>query len=476
MRYLVFVLGLFLFAAAGGADPYDDLRYNDVRQKASHNSYQRDEGIISQLDYHRIHTIEFDLRLKRPFFLGGKGAPVGDWLTYHSPFEYFDTSCRTMSDCLALVGAYHRAVPEHEVVTVFFDVDIDDGGHGLAAFEDAVKSMLPEDALFTPPDLMAACEEAETLQESVTLAGCGWPFLSDLRGKIVPVVSGGRKDFIEQGYDPAESPVFIISSLSSGGIEDYPDVVFFNMAGPNEKARTVREAGFVTRLYYLNDPTGYEKAKELGAHILATDMANYIEYPWAVTHNDRGFPFQPLEEDVRAGLPTDDDALGVRASGQCPLVTGWGEGAITMMVTGPGSQVDPDAAGCVFVRGGGKSFSLCKPADKRPVYAKWDGGMSSAGRREFKGYSPESVSFLRLSADQDGCVVGEASVDLAEWNEIGRACLGAAVEEAGIMVKAGNEEVKFRFRPLTTGLDLDDLSPEEDADCNAMEFRAGYLP
>ena len=41
--------------------PYSALRYNQVRQKASHNSYQRSEGLADQIVYWRLRGVELDI-------------------------------------------------------------------------------------------------------------------------------------------------------------------------------------------------------------------------------------------------------------------------------------------------------------------------------------------------------------------------------------------------------------------------------
>ena len=40
---------------------YDDLRYDDVRQKSIHNTFQRIEGIYDQIVYWRVRSLEADI-------------------------------------------------------------------------------------------------------------------------------------------------------------------------------------------------------------------------------------------------------------------------------------------------------------------------------------------------------------------------------------------------------------------------------
>ena len=58
---------------------YADLRYNEVRQTSSHNSFQRSEGIYDQVVYWRIRSLEIDLHHGKPF----RDALKKDWYIYH---------------------------------------------------------------------------------------------------------------------------------------------------------------------------------------------------------------------------------------------------------------------------------------------------------------------------------------------------------------------------------------------------------
>ena len=38
---------------------YDDVRYNQVRQKSAHNAFQQQEGIYDQVTYWRIRSLSW---------------------------------------------------------------------------------------------------------------------------------------------------------------------------------------------------------------------------------------------------------------------------------------------------------------------------------------------------------------------------------------------------------------------------------
>lgn len=284
-----------LVVKASGADIISSgLRYNDVRQKASHNSYQKREDVSVQLADYRIRSIEFDVHAYKPGLLKKEHAPDGDWLCYHTPLDD-NTNCRLLSDCYLQVMAFHRAVPGHEVVTIFFDVEgLGDKGRTRADFYGLITRTFPKGSVFTPGEMMAACPGAKNLQEAVTDPGCAWPMLSELKGRFILVVSGGLKSFAD-GYDVSKDMVFLVSrSDDPACIHDDMNLVFFNVSKANPFTREVKKAGFVSRSYYLDSPGQFQQAIEFGAHHLATDKIDPDRYPWANTDDDQGRPFQVI--------------------------------------------------------------------------------------------------------------------------------------------------------------------------------------
>jgi hypothetical protein len=69
-----------------------------------------------------------------------------------------------------------------------------------------------------------------------------------------------------------------------------PDLVFFNLSGPNPFAAVVDKAGFVSRCYFLDKEEDFLKARQNGANHLATDRIDPKAYPWSVTADGQGRP------------------------------------------------------------------------------------------------------------------------------------------------------------------------------------------
>jgi len=281
-RAVVLGLGIIMLghspAFAGEKD--EGRRYNQVQWKAAHNSYAQKTDVLTQLRDWKIRSIEFDLHVnKGKLILRGK-APAGDFLVFHGPGDDF-SNCHLLSDCFEAVAAFHREEPNHDVITIFFDMQgVGEDGHTKADLYALMRKKFG-DAIFAPGGLLSACPGAQNMQEAVTRSGCGWPLLDDLRGKIILVVSDGREE-IGKDYDLRQDLLFLVAKGNNPqSLHTDPNLVFFNMAGPKPFLVQVKKAGFVSRSYWLNEKSAYLQAKSLGANHLATDRIDPKLYPWA---------------------------------------------------------------------------------------------------------------------------------------------------------------------------------------------------
>ncbi len=285
-------------------------RYNQVRQKASHNSFQKQEALLDQLIYQRVRSVEFDIHIGKSNWY----TVLGNWYVYHADIFDADTTCHRLSDCFSELTAFDGTQPLHEVVTVW--IDLKDGwsifpGHQPADLDALINAFFPSSQLFRPSDLLASCPSANTLQQAVTT--CGWPLLTSLQGKFIVVLTGGDADL--DGYASWSSSVaesraaFIAPSLSSG---DYAKItardysVFFNINTSHVSiASDVNNQSFVSRVWKVNSGPQWTTAKNERAHHFATDEVNFHEEAWPRTHNSKGWPFEcfsacssSLEENV----------------------------------------------------------------------------------------------------------------------------------------------------------------------------------
>ena len=172
---------------------YADLRYNEVRQTSSHNTFQRSEGIYDQVVYWRIRSLEIDLHRGKPF----RDALKKDWYIYHVAGIDPDTTVDRFSGFLQICSGIQRAIPGHEVITVFLDVKDPfhkraSAAQSAAVLDGLLINALGEDHIYRPRDLLAREPGAASLQEAV--AAQGWPRLEELRGKFLFVLTGGENN------------------------------------------------------------------------------------------------------------------------------------------------------------------------------------------------------------------------------------------------------------------------------------------
>ncbi|MBL8946342.1 MAG: hypothetical protein JNK45_24465, partial [Myxococcales bacterium] len=164
------------------------LRYDEVRQKSAHNSYQRDEAPFDQLVYHRIRSIELDIHVGKTF----EPTEDGVWYVYHTDVVDDATWCVRLGHCLDAVGAFTDAAAAHEVLTLWVDLKDDwDAGHGPDELDDALQAAFG-DALITGPQLLAqaGCPDAPSVQAGLLDPACGWPTLEALRGRVLVALTG----------------------------------------------------------------------------------------------------------------------------------------------------------------------------------------------------------------------------------------------------------------------------------------------
>jgi hypothetical protein len=480
----------------GGESAASGPRFNEVQQKAVHNSYDRDEALLDQLIYHRVRALELDIHI-------GKWTwpeVPGDWYVYHTNGPGLNnTSCHRFSDCLRELSAFQSATPEHEVTTIFVDLKdaFQASGHAPEDLDTRILGGLDKSALFTPADLLARCPGATSLRAAVAGA-CAWPTLAELRGKIVFALTGGDLcgpssvlgAYLGQGAATTSRVAFVAPDLSdtcplSKHDTLAPDAVFFNMDYSNvDKAKGVDDAGLVSRVYHggatggLDQEDHWTTAKADKAHFLATDKVNFEETPWAVTHNTLGYPFScfagcdpALEEKarilslrVRSGdlwgssdhfdfLYKDDES---------------GAGTWTAQISTANSHVEPFAKGCLMARAALSAdsayFAVCRPADAHVIRVQ---SRPKTGADTSETEVPllpsdtivnESVTFVKLELLGPAATPtakGYASQDGVTWVLIASASLPMPLPYRGVTASGHGSAtpVKFLFGDLTKNAD-----------------------
>jgi len=464
-------------------DTGPDIPYDRAVQKSVHNAYERNEPLLDQLVYHRARSIELDVHVRRE----GAIAPSGDWFVYHEDNPVMRrSSCAQLTDCLGQLAAFHRAVPRHEVVTLFIDLKEDfEVGHQPRDLDATLARTLGRENILTPSDLLDACPQAASVRDAVT-GTCSFPTLRALRGKFVVVTTGGtscneRSPVARYGgVAPAARLAFVGPNVDAAcPVEAYearPDVVFFNMSFEDRaRAAELRSKNLVTRIYRggvpggLNTGAEFEAAALAGAVHVATDKASFEQNAWAATHGPRGFPFRC--EGCGDDLVEPGAVLGVRAASgdqwgtsdsgffayeDDPTDASWGA-----LVSVPSSHVARFAKACLVARESdapdAANVSICRTLDANPpraqVRPRTGASTRSISAPTFDGLTPEAPAFLRLSVKTLGTsseVTASVSRDGRTWLPITTTTLPMSLPIRGISVSSHSDSttVKALFANL----------------------------
>jgi len=282
---------------------YGQIKYNQVRARGSHNSYQRDEDLMDQLISWRLRHVELDLHNT----LDGIGSEDGNWYVYHNIQS--ETKLKRFSDGLALLAGFQRQVPRHEVITVA--LDIKDGfdqrenqDHSPGKLDAIIQRFIPREKIFTPQDLLRDVNNPTKLQAGANR----WPHLQNLRGKFIFILTTGGlapgselTPYVSGGVSVAKNRLCFVApeidNVDQIESDQNANAVFFNMTVGNSPALgpTVLQKGFISRGYGGNSQVEFDSAKAAKNHLIGTDNVNTDVDPWSRTHNAYGWPFQGIE-------------------------------------------------------------------------------------------------------------------------------------------------------------------------------------
>ena len=348
--------------------------------------------------------------------------------------------------------------------------------------DDLITKHLQSEWLLTPSNLLAACRGASTLKASVT-GSCAWPTHLQLRGRFIFALTGGdlssgsKLNTYAANDDAAASRLaFVAPDLTSAsGIalaRSY--AVFFNIQASNAAvANDVHAAGFVGRVWDVNSSSTWSQVAGLNVNHIGTDKVSYLADPWAVTHNELGWPFQCLDGFACRGFREPVPLFGVEASSgdiwggsdsfmfayeysDEPSV-GWNASVAT-----PNSHVEEWGKGCLMARASlvanAPYVAMCRAADRhklRVQYRTSVGGSSSAVEVDIvpaDTVDQESLSFVALDVNYDGsktCVAAYGSQSREGWRLIRTVCISGRLPYQGLAVSShGSGPLKMLFSDL----------------------------
>jgi hypothetical protein len=285
-----------------------ETRYNEVRQIASHNSYDRcgmnrfecvpKPDLPQQADA-GVRSFELDIHQ------GGAGlgdSPDFDWDVYHFGGGAGDY-CGHLSECLAKLRRWHNSHTNHEVITVWLELKSgwEGGGHKPVDLDNNRLARDFDGVLFTPVDMLSNCPGSASLQDAVRR--CGWPTLATLRGKFIIVLMADEQrnlaDYLfdvnyyrggpsagNNGYRGNKiafvAPDIQTYEASEADQDGWQNAVFFNIHNRMSDiaasadngwvpAKAVFQKKLVSRAWRIDSPSEWARARENFAQHLATE-------------------------------------------------------------------------------------------------------------------------------------------------------------------------------------------------------------
>jgi hypothetical protein len=255
-----------------------DWCYSNVRFKASHNSYDREEQpVVTQLPWNRESPSE---RGCRGLELDLQQSPDGRaWSIAHGG-GYSAEPQLQLSEYFRLLREFSEANPEHDVVTVTLDLKAvtTDAATFARNLDSYVKRHLGDDRLYRPAELQG-------LGDDLVMGAMvnGWPTLGKLRGKFILCLSGDKPT--KAAYAARGQQSLCFADLDISDADEIPwtgsgSCVFLNIdwnitpldeSGIRMLQHFAGQRGFVTRVYVIDDPGRWWKATVARANILTTN-------------------------------------------------------------------------------------------------------------------------------------------------------------------------------------------------------------
>jgi Phosphoinositide phospholipase C, Ca2+-dependent len=274
--------------------PYDDLKFNEVQFKASHNSYHGKPPLGTQLRWNSENPaslgcrgLELDIAQSEDL----KSFSVSHSLGYQSEEK------EQFGKHLEALAQWSQHTPGHDVVLVTIDIKrCRDRNSFPGIFDKYISRHFEKSRLFTPGKLMAGdFGLVKSVNEN------GWPTLGEMRNKFVFVLSGcwlGDGERTKSRYATTDikkrlcfSDRTIAHGTNSISIAN-GNRIFLNFAMAGARSFTDNEVldgkftseeinrlfkfisgtqGFVTRGFGLNKPKDWRVAKKVGVNVMATD-------------------------------------------------------------------------------------------------------------------------------------------------------------------------------------------------------------
>lgn len=261
-------------------DPVYLLPYNQVSFKASHNSYDRNESLVQQLQWNPSQPWQCGCRgLELDISQSSSG---NQWSVSHNPG--YSSRDPQLSEYLQQLQEWARSDQYHDVVTLY--LDLKEVQPGFADGLDQYVSQYLASPVYRPADLMGS---QPTVPDGARANG--WPTLSALGGKFIIVLSGLADAKASYAKDnPSQRLCFADKSCGPSEVPQSSDRVFFNYhlytADTSKWSAVFRgqasNPASICRGWVLNGGDLWNSALSAGCNILATDKVS--NYQWAMVN------------------------------------------------------------------------------------------------------------------------------------------------------------------------------------------------
>jgi len=215
----------------------------------------------------------------------------------------FETTCKTLIECLTDVKEWSDAHPHHVPITILIeakDEAIEDpldlgflvplpiGAAELDLLDAEIRTVFPAEQLITPDDVRG---DRATLEEAVMTDG--WPSLRDARGKVLFALDNGgdKKAAYIDGHDSLRGRVLFTSSEPG---EDEAGFVKLNDAIADfDRIQELVAAGFIVRTR-ADSPEGREARDDdtMRRDIAIASGAQFVSTDYPVPDPDFGTDYQ----------------------------------------------------------------------------------------------------------------------------------------------------------------------------------------
>ncbi len=282
--------------------------FQKVMFKASHNSYDRDETIYEQLEFHKndpsnsgCRGLELDIWRKTQPYTPYEQIPAGYFIVSH-----IISSGDTLSSYLSEILLWHKNNPNHGVVTVFIDIKSSDGGYDSfnVAFDTYLKCYFDESLIFKPGKLLVS--EGDLCENVVKN---GWPSLDEekLKGKFIFCLTGNadwKKKYADGNMN--ENYCFCDEKRDDDDKDLTPptkgNIVFFNFHVYSRHASDFKQSvprfskkNLITRAYEVDGEDLWDDCMDATFSMLATNKVS--GHDWCYVNKNSPYKTKSIQLD-----------------------------------------------------------------------------------------------------------------------------------------------------------------------------------